>query len=149
MSCMPSISRSDTPSQSAHHSTAAFIASISTAGLASPSDNFLVEAVNLYNMSVPPKTAVDIDSLATTPCQQHTLSATLESAQYNYLLTESSTADKARLLSVSLPHASAWLSAVPSPGLGLSLDPNEHQITSLCFVPRTSIGSRRTPCLDM
>ena len=37
-------------------------------------------------------------------------------------------ADKARLLSVSSPHASAWLSVVPSPGLGLSLDPNEHQM---------------------
>ena len=56
------------------------------------------------------------------------LSATLESTQFNSLLTESSTADKARLLSVSLPHASAWLSAVPSPGLGLSLDSNEHQM---------------------
>ena len=83
------------------HSTAAFIASISTAGLASPSDNFLVEAVNLYNISVPPESAVDIDSLATTPCQQHTLLATLESTQFNSLLTESSTADKAHLLSVS------------------------------------------------
>ena len=112
----------------AHHFTAAFIASISTAGLASPSDNFLVEAVNLYNMSVPPESAVDIDSLATTPCRHNTLSATLESTQFNSLLTESSTADKAHLLSVSLPHASAWLSAVPSPGLGLSLDPNEHQM---------------------
>ena len=112
----------------AHHSTAAFIASISTAGLPSPSDNFLVEAVNVYNMSVPPESAVDVDSLATTPCRQHTLSATLESTQFNSLLTESSTADKARLLSVSLPHASAWLSAVPSLGLGLSPDRNEHQM---------------------
>ena len=65
-------------------------------------------------------------SLATTPCRQHTLSATVESTQFNSLLSESSTAGKARLLSVSLPHASSWLSAIPSPGLGLSLDPNEH-----------------------
>eukprot|EP00731_Ephydatia_muelleri_P010114 Em0005g700a len=33
----------------ANHSNAAFIASISTAGLASPSDNFLADAVNSYN----------------------------------------------------------------------------------------------------
>ena len=39
----------------AHHSTAAFIASISTAGRASPSDNFLVEAVNSYSTSVSPE----------------------------------------------------------------------------------------------
>ena len=73
-------------------------------------------------MSVPPESTVDIESQATTPCRQHTLSAILESAQFNSLLTESSTADKAHLLSVSSPHASAWLSAVPSPGLSLSLD---------------------------
>ena len=90
----------------AHHSTAAFIASISTAGHASPSDNFLVEAVNSYNMSVPPESAIGIDSLATTPCRQHTLSATVESTQFNSLLSESSTADKASLLSVSSPHGS-------------------------------------------
>ena len=79
-------------------------------------------------MSVPPESTVDIDSQATTPCRQHTLSAILESAQFNSLLTESSTADKAHLLSVSSPHASAWLSAVPSPGLSLSLDTNELQM---------------------
>ena len=46
----------------------------------------------------------------------------IESTQFNSLLSESSTADKACLLSVSSPHASAWLSVVPSAGLGLSLD---------------------------
>ena len=56
------------------------------------------------------------------------MSATVESTQFNSLLSERSTADKARLLSVSSPHASSWLSAIPSPGLGLSLDPNEHQM---------------------
>ena len=112
----------------AHHSTAAFIASISTAGLASPSDNFLAEAVNLYYMSVPPECAVNIDSLATYPCRQHTSSAMLESTQFNSLLSESSTADKARLLSMSSPHASARLSAVPSSGQGLSLNHNEQQM---------------------
>ena len=102
----------------AHHSTAAFIASISTAGLASPSDNFLVEVVNSYNTSVPPECAVDIDSLATTPCRQLTLSTTLESTQFNSLLSESSTAEKARLLQCLRPmprhgsllsHPQAWV----------------------------------------
>ncbi|KAL5500795.1 hypothetical protein EMCRGX_G012400 [Ephydatia muelleri] len=112
----------------AHHSNAAFIASISTAGLASPSDNFLADAVNSYNRCVPPESAIDINSLTSSPCRQHTLSAALENIQFNSLLSQSSVADKARLLSVSSPHASAWLSVVPSPGLGLSLDPNEHQM---------------------
>ena len=87
----------------------------------------------------------DVDSLATTPCRQHTLLATLESTQFNSLLTESSTADKAHLLSVSLPHASAWFSAVPSPGLCLSLDPNEHQMAIKWWLGLdTSLGS--PPC---
>ena len=54
-------------------------------------------------------------------------------------------ADKARLLSVSSPHASAWLSVVPSPGLGLSLDPNEHQMAIKWWLGlNTSPGS--PPC---
>ena len=145
----------------ANHSNAAFIASISTAGLASPSDNFLADAVNSYNRCVPPESAIDINSLTSSPCRQHTLSAALENIQFNSLFSQSSVADKARLLSVSSPHASAWLSVVPSPGLGLSLDPNAngHQVvarakyltwlTSLCIVSRTSLGSPRPPCSNM
>ncbi|KAL5491829.1 hypothetical protein EMCRGX_G017194 [Ephydatia muelleri] len=34
----------------------------------------------------------------------------------------------ARLLSVAAPHASSWLSLVPSPGLGLHLELNEYQM---------------------
>eukprot|EP00731_Ephydatia_muelleri_P038808 Em0920g1a len=128
----------------AHHSNAAFIASISTAGLASPSDNFLADAVNSYNRCVPPESAIDINSL-TSPCRQHTLSAALENIQLNSLFSQSSVADKARLLSVSSPHASAWLSVVPSPGLGLSLDPNEHQMAIKWWLGlNTSPGS--PPC---
>ena len=129
----------------AHHSNAAFIASISTAGLASPSDNFLADAVNSYNRCVPPESAIDINSLTSSPCRQHTLSAALENIQFNSLFSQSSVADKARLLSVSSPHASAWLSVVPSPGLGLSLDPNEHQMAIKWWLGlNTSPGS--PPC---
>ena len=129
----------------AHHSNAAFIASISTAGLASPSDNFLADAVNSYSRCVPPESAIDINSLTSSPCRQHTLSAALENIQFNSLFSQSSVADKARLLSVSSPHASAWLSVVPSPGLGLSLDPNEHQMAIKWWLGlNTSPGS--PPC---
>ena len=113
MSCMPLMSRSVAPSHRvqaidttdsswmqaqlslnrgglglrslAHHSNAAFIASISTAGLASPSDNFLADAVNSYNRCVPPESAIDINSLTSSPCRQHTLSAALENIQFNSL----------------------------------------------------------------
>eukprot|EP00731_Ephydatia_muelleri_P033146 Em0025g102a len=91
----------------AHHSNAAFIASISTAGLASPSDNFLADAVNSYNR------ALWLTRLVSCLCP--------------------------------LPHASAWLSVVPSPGLGLSLDPNEHQMAIKWWLGlNTSPGS--PPC---
>eukprot|EP00731_Ephydatia_muelleri_P034760 Em0075g13a len=121
----------------AHHSNAAFIASISTAGLASPSDNFLADAVNSYNRCVPPESAIDINSLTSSPCRQHTLSAALENIQFNSLFSQSSV--------VSSPHASAWLSVVPSPGLGLSLDPNEHQMAIKWWLGlNTSPGS--PPC---
>ncbi|KAL5499696.1 hypothetical protein EMCRGX_G011153 [Ephydatia muelleri] len=92
-----------------------------------------------------PESAIDINSLTSSPCRQHTLSAALENIQFNSLFSQSSVADKARLLSVSSPHASAWLSVVPSPGLGLSLDPNEHQMAIKWWLGlNTSPGS--PPC---
>ena len=129
----------------AYHCNAAFIGSISTAGLALPTDNFLVEAVNCYNLSVPLENSIDINNLSSSPCRQRTLSSILENGLLNSLLSKSSTADRARLLSASSPHASAWLSVVPSPGLGLSLDPNEHQMAIKWWLGlNTSPGS--PPC---
>ena len=37
-------------------------------------------------------------------------------------------ADRARLLSVSSPHAASWVSVIPSKGLGLHLQPSEFQV---------------------
>ncbi|KAL5510209.1 hypothetical protein EMCRGX_G005717 [Ephydatia muelleri] len=46
----------------------------------------------------------------------------------NYLFQSlASPVNKARLLSVSAPHAGSWISVVPSTGLGLHLDPAECQ----------------------
>eukprot|EP00731_Ephydatia_muelleri_P003042 Em0001g3042a len=57
------------------------------------------------------------------------LSKKLEDHQFSLLLEASALADKARLLSVSAPHAASWLLVTPSPGLDLHLDPNELQIS--------------------
>ena len=43
-------------------------------------------------------------------------------------LGNSSPADRARLLSVSSPHAASWISVIPSEGLGLHLEPSEFQV---------------------
>ena len=44
------------------------------------------------------------------------------------LLDKVSLPDKARLLSISSPHATAWLSVIPSLRLNLHLEPDEFQI---------------------
>ena len=50
-------------------------------------------------------------------------------AQHFYILLESSSpASRSCLLSVAAPHASSWLSVVPSPDLGLNLESNEYQL---------------------
>eukprot|EP00731_Ephydatia_muelleri_P008988 Em0004g1326a len=53
--------------------------------------------------------------------------AEFKNMQFNSLLNSCSLADKARLLAVSSPHASAWISVVPSFSSGLHLDSNEFQ----------------------
>ena len=58
-------------------------------------------------------------------------------------------ADKARLLSVSAPHAPSWLSVVQSQGLGLHLDASVHQVAIKRWLGMdTSQGSQCTLCPD-
>ena len=63
-----------------------------------------------------------------TPVTQKSLSSKLDDYLFKVLLDMSSIADKARLLSVSSPHAGSWLSVSPSEGLGLHLDPSQFQV---------------------
>ena len=58
---------------------------------------------------------------------QRQLSDRLEDVQFNNLFDVASCADKARLLSTSSPHTSAWLTIVPSHSQGLHLQPNVFQ----------------------
>ena len=79
--------------------------------------------------------ALQIDAILSAPSvQQNKLSSMLDTHMFNLMLENSSTADRARLLSVSSAHASSWLSVVPSQGLGLHLDPPVHQIAIKCMV---------------
>ena len=63
-----------------------------------------------------------------TPVTQKSLSSKLDDYLFKVLLDMSSITDKARLLSVSSPHAGLWLSVTPSEGLGLHLDPSQFQV---------------------
>ena len=111
---------------SALHSSAAYVASVcgSDSVISTP---HLEKAITHYNTCVPLSDSVSISSLEDRTPTQKNLSDMIEEMQFNSLLNSCSIADEARLLFVSSPHASAWVSVVPSLGLGLHLDPNEFQ----------------------
>ncbi|KAL5509573.1 hypothetical protein EMCRGX_G004965 [Ephydatia muelleri] len=89
----------------------------------------LCSAVADFNSAVPPDKALQIHSLLSASLvSQKELSSTLDTCMFNLLLETSSNADQARLLSVSAPHASSWLSVLPSQGLGLHLDAPVHEV---------------------
>ena len=102
-------------------SPAAYIASLCSSGFGSQSQRHLASAIHLLNSSVPPSEAINSEVLLLTPVTQKSLSSKLDDNLFKVLLDMSSVADKARLLSVSSPHAASWLSVTPSEGLGLIL----------------------------
>ena len=66
---------------------------------------------------------------------------------FNLLLETSSNTDQAQLLSVSAPHASSWLSVLPSQGLGLHLDALVHEVAIKWWLGMdTSQGSQCALC---
>ncbi|KAL5457769.1 hypothetical protein EMCRGX_G035061 [Ephydatia muelleri] len=75
--------------------------------------------------TVSPEDTVTLDSIVSSPVHQRTLSSCLDLQCFMSLLNASSLANKAHLLSVSAPHASSWLTVVPTVELGVHLDPSE------------------------
>ena len=88
----------------------------------------LVSATQMFNSFLPPSEAINAKALLLTPVTQKSLSSKLDDYLFKVLLDMSSIADKARLLSVSSPHADLWLSVTPSEGLGLHIDPSQFQV---------------------
>ena len=129
-----------------HHSSAAYISSICSSGFGSKSVHHLSQAVEVFNNLVLPVEAIKVESVLSPPIQK-TLSSKFDDHLFNNLLTISSLADKARQMSISSPHASAWLSVTPSEGLGLHLDPPVFQIAVKWWLGLdTSEGSQCTLC---
>ena len=95
------------------HSSAAFISSLCSSGFGLQSSHHLSQAIETFNSLVSPADAVSVESLLTSSVSQKYLSGKLDDRVFNILLNSSSVADKARLLSVSSPHAASWLSVVP------------------------------------
>ena len=122
-------SRRSWASLSFYHSSAAYIASLCASGFGDAHNPHLSHTVDLFNKLVSPSEVISVDAITTSPIHQRVQSKKLEDHQFSLLLEASSPADKARLLSVSAPHAASWLLVTPSPGLDLHLDYNELQIS--------------------
>ena len=75
-----------------------------------------------------PQDSLTPESVGDSPLSQKVLSSKIEDQQFNNLFHNASVTDRARLLSISSPHASAWLSVTPSPRLNLHLEPAEFQV---------------------
>eukprot|EP00731_Ephydatia_muelleri_P003661 Em0001g3661a len=127
---------------------ASYISSICSSGFGSTSVHHrLSQAVEVFNNLVFPVEAINVESVLLSPPIQKTLSSKFDDHLFNNLLTLSSLADKARLLSISSPHASAWLSVTSSEDLGLHLDPPVFQIAVKWWLGLdTSEGSQCTLC---
>ena len=106
-----------------HNALAAFIASLCFSGLGSDSHAHLLQAVEMFNSSVHPSDIIHSSSLLEKFLSQKALSNMLDNHLFNVLLGSLSIADRASLLSASSPHASSWLTVIPSEGQGLHLDP--------------------------
>ncbi|KAL5468738.1 hypothetical protein EMCRGX_G029849 [Ephydatia muelleri] len=110
------------------HAAAAYIASLCSSDFGSLSSLHLTSAIGKFNSA---------------------LSAKIDDTQFNQLFNSSSLADRARLLSISSPHASSWLSVVPSEGLGLHLNPDQFQVAIKWWLGLdTSGGSLCSLCPD-
>ena len=105
-----------------------------------------MNAINQFNEHVSNEEMVTLEAIRETPCRQKVLSNKLEDSMFAQLFSKSSLPDRARLLSVSSPHAAAWLSTAPSPGLNLQLEPPEFQAAIQWWLGVGISGSQGATC---
>ncbi|KAL5494149.1 hypothetical protein EMCRGX_G015427 [Ephydatia muelleri] len=111
--------------------------------LGQSNNHHLQQAVIAYNSKVASHHAITAESALTSPTTQRELSSKIDEDQFKSLLGASCPADKARLLSVSAPHSSSWVSVIPSMGLGLHMESNEFQTAVRWWL---GVGVGRTVC---
>ena len=129
-----------------YHAPAAFISSFALSGISQPDNNHLKHAIALFNSRVSQLDVVTVESVLAFPSiPQRELSRRLDDQLFISLLNSSSVPNKARLLSVSAPHAGSWQSVVPSPGLGLHLEPNECQMVFKWWLGLDTSGRSTCP----
>ena len=92
-------------------------------------NHHLVQSLIEFNGAVEGMEGIGLQDIIDAPPHQRQLSSMIEDHQFKILFDHtSSPANCARLLSVSSPHASAWLSVMPTPHKNLHLDPPEFQM---------------------
>ena len=110
------------------------------------SGKYLSSSVDLYNSLVDPQDFLTLELVQNSHLSQKILSSKLEDQQFNNLFQSATLTDRARLLSITSPHASAWQSVTPSPRLNLLLDPAEFQVAlKWCWVSRLSKAKVHCP----
>ncbi|KAL5505389.1 hypothetical protein EMCRGX_G006811 [Ephydatia muelleri] len=115
----------------------------------SPDNIHMLQAVTRFNAQVHPLESTTAEAvLACTPLQR-ALSKKLDNHAFQSLLSSSSQVNKARILSISAPHAGSWISATPSTGLDLHLDSAECQVALRWWLGLDTSGDSSCPlCPD-
>ena len=129
------------------HSSSAYIASVCSSGVVDSEDIHLTNAIDHFNSHVSPIEKLSVNSIISSPVSQKLLSSKVNDLCFQDLFNQSSPANKARLLSVSAPHATSWLSVIPSTSQGLHLDPIEFRVAVKWWLGLdTSQGSQCAFC---
>ena len=112
-----------------HHSSTAYIASLSASGQGFTDDRHLNHSIQLYDAILSTSDTISAIDITDSMHGQRVLSSKIEDHQFPLeRYNSASMPDKAHLHSISSPHASAWLSVIPSPGSQSHLEANEFQI---------------------
>ncbi|KAL5486989.1 hypothetical protein EMCRGX_G019539 [Ephydatia muelleri] len=110
-------------------------------------DIHLTIAIDHFNSHVSPIEKLSVNSIISSPVSQKLLSSKVNDHCFQDLFDRSSPANKARLLSVSAPHATSWLSVIPSTSQGIHLDPIEFRVAVKWWLGLdTSQGSQCAFC---
>ncbi|KAL5479267.1 hypothetical protein EMCRGX_G022766 [Ephydatia muelleri] len=132
------------------HSCAAFISSLASLEMGNPDNIHLQQAILRFNARVSPQDSITMESVLNSPPQQKSLSQMLDSFAFHSLLSSASPVNKARMLSVSSPHASSWITAIPSTRLKMHLESAEFQMAIRWWLGlKTSDASPCPFCPDL
>eukprot|EP00731_Ephydatia_muelleri_P019426 Em0012g251a len=110
----------------------------------------MLQAVTRFNTQVPPDESITAEEVLVNLPPQRALSKKLDMHAFQSLLSSSSPVNKARILSVSAPHAGSRISVIPSTGLDLHLNSAECQIALRWWLGLDTSGGSLCPhCPDI